>query len=190
MSGRIAHLFIVFPKVRLLYSYGFDFHHHAHRKCLDGEGGAGGRVGAVILGINLVHGFEVGHVAEQAGRFHHVSEGVAGLFEDGADVLHHLFGLFFNGVGDLAGGGIYRNLTGDVEGSVDFNGLAVGTDGLGSFVGVDDFFHNVDSLNCLFVDLFFLSVEFVADGGEEEDVDVADEEQQVGFLVPHLRDFA
>ena len=43
-----------------------------------------------------------------------------------------------------------------------------------------------------FADLFefFLAVEFVAHGGEEEDVDVADEEQQVGFLVSHLGEFA
>ena len=36
---------------------------------------------------------------------------------------------------------------------------------------------------------FFLSVEFVAHGGEEEDVDIADEEQQVGFLVSYLWEF-
>ena len=34
------------------------------------------------------------------------------------------------------------------SGSIDFNGLAVGTDGLGSFVGVDDFFHNVELFIC------------------------------------------
>ena len=118
--------------LNLFYCDSFNLDEHAHGEALHGEGGAGGAVGVVILGVDLVHGLEILHVSQQAGALHHILEGVAGLVEDGLDVLHHLLGLGGNAFGHRLGGGVDGNLARNVEGVAGLNGLAVGSDSRGA----------------------------------------------------------
>lgn len=131
----------------LLYGDGFDFDEDTHGQALHGEGGAGGAVGVVVLGVDLVHGFEVLHVGQQAGALDDILEGVAGLVEDGLDVLHDLLGLGGDTLGDRLGGGIDGNLARDVEGVAGLNSLAVGSNGRGGVGSVDDFLHVIKILD-------------------------------------------
>ena len=111
-------------------SDGFDFTQHALGEGLDGDTAAGG-LGNEILGIDLVEGGKIIHIRQKTGGFEHLGEIRAGGFQNSAHFAAALVSLGFDALGNCAGGGVYGDLTGGVDKTVDNKALAVGTDGAG-----------------------------------------------------------
>lgn len=115
----------------------FDFYQGALGEVLDGECAAC-RVGCgEVLGVNLVHGAEVGDVTEENGGLYHVLEIESLTLEDGTGVLEALVSLLlYASLGECAGlrdDGQLARYENEVAGT---DGLAIRSDGGGCFVCV------------------------------------------------------
>jgi len=115
----------------------FDFDEGSLGQVLDCEGAASGVGGGEVLGIYFVHGAKISNVAQEYGGLYNIVEVEALALQDGAGIFQTLVGLFLDaalgegsGLGD--DGQLARNEY-DVTGA---DGLAVRTNGSGSFVGV------------------------------------------------------
>ena len=119
----------------LLYGDALDL-----QRCVLGQFGhlhrAAGGVGlGEELTIHLVHLGEVVDVRQKHGGFYHVGQGHALLGQNGLDVLQRLGRLGGDALGEGAGGGVQRQLAGNVNGFTGGNALRVGADGGGSLIG-------------------------------------------------------
>ena len=70
-----------------------NLHQGAFRERLDRDGAAGREGGGEELGVDFVHGGEIGHVGQEDGGLDDVLEAQAGLFEDGPRIGEALPGL-------------------------------------------------------------------------------------------------
>ena len=92
------------------------------------------------LGILCVHSRKVVDVGQKDHGLDHIGHGQAGLGQNSLEVCQALCGLLFHGIGHLAGGGVYRDLTGHEYHIAQVQCLAVGADG-GRCVGGSYDFH-------------------------------------------------
>ncbi len=91
-----------------------DLHQGALREGLDGDGAAGREGSGEELGVDFVHGGEVGHVGQEDGGLDHVLEAQAGRFENGARIGEALPGLDLDAAfGEGAGGRVDGQLPGN-----------------------------------------------------------------------------
>ena len=85
---------------------------HRHR-------GAGGEGGFEERGVDLVHGGEVFDVGQEDGGFHHMVERQTGFGQHVGEIGERAVGEFSDAAGHkLAGGGIDRQLSADVDGAI------------------------------------------------------------------------
>ncbi len=95
-----------------------------------------------MLAVNLIHRGEVIHVLQEDsatdGFGHGTSRGCENLPEIAEDEIGLCFDVAFD---DLLGGRINRDLSGDEDKSIGFDGLRVWADRLRSVFGMNDFAH-------------------------------------------------
>ncbi len=115
----------------------FDFYEGSLGEILDSKRTACGEGCSKELGVHLVHGPEIGDLAQEDGSLHHIVEIETFALQDGAGVKQALLGLFFDtslrkcaGLGDDGQLARYED---EIAGA---DSLAVGTDGGGSLVSV------------------------------------------------------
>lgn len=120
--------------------HAFDLDQGVQGVLPDGDGGAAGSVAIEGRFVDFVHALEVGHVFEEDGGFDHVAESQTLGFQDDAQVVEHSSGLLFDGgAHQLHGVRVQRGLAGAEHQTGGFHGVAVGTDGSGSVLGVQGF---------------------------------------------------
>src|SRR5690606_4634303 len=87
-----------------------------------------------------VHFGEVAQIDQKDIQLHHVLEGTTGGFCHRFEILEHAHDVGFDiAFHHVHGGGVQRNLAGQINRVAHFDGLGVGADGGGGFVGGDDF---------------------------------------------------
>ena len=115
----------------------FDLNEGALGQVLDGEGAASGVGCGEELGIDLVHGTEVGDLAQEDGSLNDVAQVEALALEDGAGIEQALIGLFLDAsLRESAGGGVDGQLARDENEVASADGLAVRSNGSRCLIGV------------------------------------------------------
>src|SRR5690606_28876587 len=83
----------------------------------------------------FVDGGEVAQVGQEDVELDDILQRAAGRFGHGLEVLEHLYGLRFETFHQLHALRVQRDLPGQVDGVADLDGLRIGADGGGGFVG-------------------------------------------------------
>ena len=104
---------------------------------LNGKSAAGRERSREELGVNLVHGAEVGDVTEEYSRLDHIFQVKSLALKDGASVEQTLAGLFLDSsLGEGSGLGDDGQLARNKDDVTSADCLAVGANGSGCLVGV------------------------------------------------------
>ena len=115
----------------------FDLNEGALRQVLNSEGAAGGVGCGKELGIDLVHGTEVGDLAQEDGGLNDVAQVQTLTLEDGAGIEQALIGLFLDAsLGEGASGGVDGQLARDENEVAGADSLAVRSNGSRCLIGV------------------------------------------------------
>jgi len=115
----------------------FDFYQGSLGQVLDGECASGGVGSGEVLGIDLIHGAEVGDVAQEHGGLDHVVQVQSLALQDGTGILEALVSLLlYTPLGECPSLGDNGQLARNEHEIAGADGLAVGPDGGGCLVGV------------------------------------------------------
>ena len=115
----------------------FDLDESALGQVLNGEGAASGVGCREELGIDLVHGTEVGDLAQEHSGLNDVAQVEALALEDGAGIEQALISLFLDAsLRESAGGGVDGQLARDENEVAGADSLAVRSNGSRCLIGV------------------------------------------------------
>ena len=95
-----------------------------------------------MLRVNFIEAGKIRNIREEAGGFDYLVRAGSGCLKDCLDVFAALLRLSFDALRDIAGGGIYRNLSGTEDETIALNCLRVWTDCSGR-IGCCDCLHSI-----------------------------------------------
>ena len=126
-----------------------DLDERVLRESRDLDGAAGRAGGREEFGVYAVHGREVVHVAQKDGRLDDVPESETGGGQHGRAVRERLPGLRLDALGELARGGVDRQLAGRDDKAARLDALGLRPDGGRGFVCLNDGLHGFTLLHII-----------------------------------------
>src|SRR5580704_1939240 len=115
-----------------------NFNQDIFRKARDFDRGAGWRGSVKVLPVRFIHGCEIVHVLEKHRGANDLFKAGASGFQDPREILNHALSLKGHVTAEQrVGAGIERNLAGDKDKAIGFDGLRIGSDGGWTIFGYD-----------------------------------------------------